>query len=140
MLLSGEELETMNKKTREAVKSEMDGATQLTEYEANKMYPQTQEEVELEAKGYEEWLKTQPPRVKREQAKKLQKALDSQAKLVNFRLMPQEYEGLRILAELTGMTQADIVRDLIRAEIRKQEEAIEAYKKSIEEVKGKIKK
>lgn len=63
-----------------------------------------------------------------------------ETKLVNFRLSPQEYEGLRILAELTERTQADIVRDLIGAELKKQEAAIEAYKKSIEEVKGKIKK
>lgn len=63
-----------------------------------------------------------------------------ESKLVNFRLQPAEYEGLRILAELTDRTQADIVRDLIGAELEKQKAAIEAYKKSIEEVKGKIKK
>ena len=63
-----------------------------------------------------------------------------ESKLVNFRLQPTEYEGLRILAELTDRTQADIVRDLIGAEPVKQKTAIEAYKKSIEEVKGKIKK
>lgn len=63
-----------------------------------------------------------------------------ETKLVNFRLAPEEYEGLRILAELTDVTQADIVRGLIKAELEKQREAIEAYKKSMEEVKGKIKK
>lgn len=61
-------------------------------------------------------------------------------KLVNFRLEPEEYEGLRILAELTDVTQADIVRSLIKAELQKQAEAIEAYKKSMEAVKTKIKK
>ena len=64
----------------------------------------------------------------------------AESKLVNFRLQPQEYEGLRILAELTDRTQADIVRDLIGAELARQEAAIQAYKKSIEQVKGKIKK
>ena len=54
-----------------------------------------------------------------------------ESKLVNFRLQPTEYEGLRILAELTDRTQADIVRDLIGAELVKQKDAIEAYKKSI---------
>ena len=45
-----------------------------------------------------------------------------------------------ILAELTDVTQADIVRSLIKAELQKQAEAIEAYKKSMEAVKTKIKK
>ena len=61
-------------------------------------------------------------------------------KLVNFRLEPEEYEGLRILAELTEQTQADIVRYLIRMELVKQKEAIEAYKKKLDEVKEMIKK
>lgn len=61
-------------------------------------------------------------------------------KLVNFRLEPEEYEGLRILAELTEQTQADIVRYLIRMELVKQKEAIEAYKKKMDEVKEMIKK
>ena len=61
-------------------------------------------------------------------------------KVVNFRLEPEEYEGLRILAELTEQTQADIVRYLIRMELVKQKEAIEAYKKKMDEVKEMIKK
>lgn len=61
-------------------------------------------------------------------------------KLINFRLQPQEYDGLRILAELTGRTQTDIVRDLISSELARQDEAIRAYKESIEAVKSKIKK
>ena len=61
-------------------------------------------------------------------------------KIVNFRLQPEEYEGLRILSELTDMTQADIVRYLIRMELQKQKEAIEAYKESLAAAKNKIKK
>lgn len=59
-------------------------------------------------------------------------------KLVNFRLLPEEYDGLRILAELTDRTQADIVRDLIKAEITKQATAIQAYKESLAKAKNKI--
>ena len=61
-------------------------------------------------------------------------------KLVNFRLTLEEYEGLKILAELTDTTQADIVRDLIRQEMARQHEAIEAYNESMAEVKRKVKK
>ena len=61
-------------------------------------------------------------------------------KLVNFRLTLEEYEGLKILAELTDTTQADIVRDLIRQEMARQQEAIEAYNESMAEVKRKVKK
>ncbi len=60
------------------------------------------------------------------------------SKLVNFRLTPEEYDGLRILSELTSKTQTDIVRDLIRSELQKQEAAIAAYKKSIDTIKATI--
>ncbi len=63
----------------------------------------------------------------------------AETKLVNFRLQPDEYEGLRILAELTERTQADIVRELIKKELQKQEGAIAAYKKSMAELKSKLK-
>ena len=49
-----------------------------------------------------------------------------EAKLVNFRLQPEEQEGLRILAELTESTQTEIIRGLIRMELQKQDEAIQA--------------
>ena len=65
---------------------------------------------------------------------------DNKPKLVNFRLMPNEYEGLRILAELTGRTQTEIIRDLISSELEKQSEALEAYKQSIAAIKDKVKK
>lgn len=111
----------------------------LTDYEISAKYPLTEEEAELEAKGYEEWLKTQPKEVRREHEKRLKKFMESQTKLVNFRLAPEEAEGLKILAELTGVTQTDIIRDLIRAEIRNQSEAIKAYKDSIDQIKRKLK-
>lgn len=63
-----------------------------------------------------------------------------EAKLVNFRLQPEEQEGLRILAELTESTQTEIIRGLIRMELQKQDEAIQAYKKSMEQLKDKLKK
>lgn len=117
----------------------MDKKQELTTYEVSTKYPLTEEEVELEAKGYEEWLKTQPKKVQQEHKKKLKQITESQMKLVNFRLAPEEYEGLRILSELTGLTQTDIIRDLIRAEIRNQEDAIKAYKDSINQIKKKLK-
>lgn len=63
----------------------------------------------------------------------------AETKLVNFRLQPDEYEGLKILSELMETTQADIVRNLIRMELQKQEEAITAYKMNLAELKTKIK-
>ena len=112
---------------------------ELTDYEINVKHPLTQEEIDLEAKGYEEWLKEQPAEVQREHAKKLKNALAKETKLVNFRLSQEQYEGLKILAELTGATQTDIIKDLITAELREQREAIQAYKDSIEKVKRKLK-
>jgi len=112
---------------------------ELTNYEASAKYPLTQEEIDLEVKGYEEWLQTQPKKVRREHEKRLKKLNEAQMKLVNFRLAPEEYEGLRILSELTGVTQTDIIRDLIRAELRNQKEAIQAYNSSINEIKKKLK-
>ena len=117
----------------------MKGKQELTDYEINVKHPLTQEEIDLEAKGYEEWLKEQPAEVQREHAKKLKKALAKETKLVNFRLSQEQYEGLKILAELTGATQTDIIKDLITAELREQREAIQAYKDSIEKVKRKLK-
>jgi len=64
----------------------------------------------------------------------------AETKLVNFRLQPEEYEGLRILAELTERTQADIVRALINKELQKQQSAITAYKANVAELKRQIKK
>lgn len=61
-------------------------------------------------------------------------------KLVNFRLPPEEAEGLRILAEITDMSQVDVIRCILRMEILKQKDAIEAYKKKMAEVKDMIKK
>lgn len=117
---------------------------QLTKYEAAKNYPLTKEEIELEAQGYENWLKTLTPKERREHEKKvkmnLKKLEEQQSRLVNFRLKPDELEGLRILAELTGCTQTEIIRGLINEELRKQEEAIAAYKEKLEEARAKIKK
>ncbi len=64
----------------------------------------------------------------------------TEKKLVNFRLQPHEYEGLKILAELTGVTQVDFIRNLISRELEKQKEAIEIYKKNLKEAQDKIKK
>lgn len=61
-------------------------------------------------------------------------------KIVNFRLQPQESDGLRILADLTGETQVDIIRRLIWGELERQKDAIDAYNKSMKEAKAKIKK
>ncbi len=66
--------------------------------------------------------------------------MGEERKLVNFRMFPDEYEGLKILAELQGTTQVDIIRQLIKVELERQEEAISTYKKSLEEAKAKVKK
>ncbi len=111
--------------------------------------PPSNEYVELEAQGYEDWLNTLSPKERREHEKKVKKNLqalkekeareEKQSRLVNFRLLPGELEGLRILSEITGCTQTEIIRGLINAELRKQQEAIEAYKETLEKVKAKIK-
>ena len=116
---------------------------ELTAYEVAKAYPMTKEEIELEAQGYENWLKTLTPKERREHEKKvkanLKKLEEQESQLVNFRLKPDEQDGLRILAELTNCTQTEIIRGLINAELRKQEEAITAYKEKLEEARAKIK-
>ena len=111
---------------------------ELTAYEVAKAYPMTKEEIELEAQGYEDWLKDQPQEVRREHAKRAKEWERRNSKLVNFRLRPDEQDGLRILAELTNCTQTEIIRGLINAELRKQEEAITAYKEKLEEARAKI--
>ncbi len=63
-----------------------------------------------------------------------------ETKLLNFRLSLDDYEGLKILSEVTERTQADIVRDLIRQELDKQTEVIATYKKNIADLKTKVKK
>lgn len=56
-------------------------------------------------------------------------------KLVNFRMLPEELEGLKILSELHDLSQADTVRFLINAELERQKESVQALK----EIKAKIK-
>ena len=110
--------------------------------------PPSDEYVELETQGYEDWLSKLPPKERREEKKKMRKVIqeieekqlreEKQSRLVNFRLLPKELEGLRILSELTGCTQTEIIRGLINAELRKQQEAIEAYKETLAKLKAKI--
>lgn len=105
-------------------------------------------EIELETQGYEDWLSKLSPKERREEKKKMRKVIqeieekqlreEKQSRLVNFRLLPKELEGLRILSELTGCTQTEIIRGLINAELRKQQEAIEAYKETLAKLKAKI--
>ncbi len=66
--------------------------------------------------------------------------MGEERKLVNFRMLPEELESLKILAELHGLSQADTIRFLINAEMEKQEEAVKAYKKNLAEIKAKVKK
>ena len=68
------------------------------------------------------------------------KVAENETKLVNFRLNAEDYEDLRILAELTSSTQTAIIRVLIKDELEKQRDAIEDYKRVMEKLKGKIKK
>ena len=64
----------------------------------------------------------------------------AEGRIINFRLSFTELEGLKILSELTGVTQADIMRRLLGAELERQREAVEAYKKTLAEAKKKVKK
>lgn len=64
----------------------------------------------------------------------------AELKPVSFKLFPQENEGLKILSALTGETQSEIIRRLIGDELERQKEAVEAYKKTLAEVKKKVKK
>ena len=61
-------------------------------------------------------------------------------KPTSFKLLPYESKGLKTLSELTGETQTDIVRRLIRAEMEKQKEALEVYQKTLEEARKRVKK
>ena len=63
----------------------------------------------------------------------------AQTKVTNFRIPPAEMEGLKVLSELTGTTQTEVIRNLIRAEMVKQHEAIDAYKKSLKAAQNKLK-
>ena len=62
------------------------------------------------------------------------------SKITNFRLSTQELANLKILSFVLGMPQAEVIRYLIRAEVERQSEAIEAYKKSVKEIRKKKKK
>ena len=64
----------------------------------------------------------------------------AESRIINFRLSFEELEGLKILSELTGVTQADVMRRLLGAELERQREAVEAYRKTLAEVKKKVKK
>ena len=64
----------------------------------------------------------------------------AETKLVNFRLSPKEYEGLKILSELTDRTQSDILRGLIQNELEKQKDIIAAYQKNMAALKSQMKK
>ena len=63
----------------------------------------------------------------------------AELKPVSFKLFPNESEGLKVLAAITGETQSEIVRRLIGDELKRQKEAVDAYKKTLTEVKKKVK-
>ena len=61
-------------------------------------------------------------------------------KMANFRMTMEELESIKLLATIHDMSQAELIRYLINSEIKRQAEAIDAYQKSIAEIKSKIKK
>lgn len=62
----------------------------------------------------------------------------AEGKVINFRIPPAELEGLKTLSELMGTSQTETVRILIRAEMEKQKDAIDAYNKSIKAARSKM--
>lgn len=66
--------------------------------------------------------------------------MGEEKRAVNFRISADEMESLKILSELHGLSQTDMIRHLINAEMKKQADAVTAYKKNLAEIKAKIKK
>lgn len=56
--------------------------------------------------------------------------------MTNFRLSPEEFEGIKILAAIKGVTVVDYVRSMFDEEIEKHRAVIDDYKKRVEELRN----
>lgn len=58
--------------------------------------------------------------------------------MTNFRLSPEEFEGIKILAAIKGVTVVDYVRNMFDEEIARHRTVIDDYKKRVEELRSRM--
>ena len=59
--------------------------------------------------------------------------------MANFRLTPEEFEGIKILATVKGVTLVDYVREMFDEEIARHKDIIAEYKNGVEELRCRMK-